>query len=70
MEDVNQALYNTLKLRFQLGLFDPIEDQPYWHIPSSSVNTTASQELNMQITLESMVLLQNNQNILPFPSGC
>ena len=28
--DVNKALYNTLKLRFRLGLFDPIDNQAYW----------------------------------------
>ncbi len=26
-----------------LGLFDPIDDQPYWHVPLDSVNTSASQ---------------------------
>ena len=28
---MNRALHRTIKLRFELGLFDPIEDQPYWH---------------------------------------
>jgi hypothetical protein len=32
MDDVDAALFNTLKLRFELGLFDPIEDQPYWQV--------------------------------------
>lgn len=39
MADVDKALYNTLKLRFELGLFDPIEDQPYWHVSPESVGT-------------------------------
>jgi beta-glucosidase-like glycosyl hydrolase len=29
--DVNALLYRSLKMRFELGLFDPIETQPYWH---------------------------------------
>jgi len=28
-DDVNEALTHTLTLRFQLGLFDPIDNQPY-----------------------------------------
>ena len=28
MSDVDKALEHTLGLRFELGLFDPIEDQP------------------------------------------
>ena len=30
MTDVDRALEHTLSLRFELGLFDPIESQPYW----------------------------------------
>jgi hypothetical protein len=29
---VDLSLKRTLGLRFQLGLFDPIDDQPYWHV--------------------------------------
>lgn len=43
MDDVRQALYDTLKLRFLLGLFDPVENTVYWHVPLSAVNTTESQ---------------------------
>lgn len=31
-EDLDRALFNTFRVRFELGLFDPIEDQPYWQI--------------------------------------
>jgi len=62
-------LYNTLKLRFMMGLFDPVENQPYWHVPASSVNTAASQAINMLATLESMVLLKNDAKTLPFTVG-
>jgi beta-glucosidase-like glycosyl hydrolase len=30
--DVDKALYNTLKLRFRLGLFDPLDNQAYWKV--------------------------------------
>ena len=60
MSEVDKALYNTLKLRFELGLFDPIQDQPYWHVKPAAVNTTKAQQENMQMTQESMVLLKND----------
>lgn len=69
MADVNRALYNTLKLRFELGLFDPIEDQPLWHVPLSQVNTSDSRANSMLATLESMVLLANANNTLPLAKG-
>jgi len=70
IDDVHTALHRTLGLRFKLGLFDPIEDQPYWHVSVDAVNTTASQETNKLATRESMVLLQNDADKgLPFKTG-
>jgi hypothetical protein len=73
MADVKQALRRTLGLRFKLGLFDPIEDQPYWHVSKDAVNTTVSQETNRRASRESMVLLQNGgangAATLPFKAG-
>jgi len=65
-QDIDNALYNAFKIRFLLGLFDPIENQPYWHVPPTAVNTEQSQALNLLSTHQSMVLLQNHGNILPF----
>ncbi len=56
--DVSNALTNTFTLRFQLGLFDPAESQPFWHVPTTAIATQASQDLNMLATLSSLVLLQ------------
>ena len=36
---IDEALRNTVGLRFRLGLFDPIEDQPYWHVPKDVVGS-------------------------------
>eukprot|EP00051_Salpingoeca_urceolata_P028265 m.485929 g.485929 ORF g.485929 m.485929 type:complete len:823 (-) comp24071_c0_seq1:75-2543(-) len=69
MDDVDEALRNTLTLRFQLGLFDPIEDQPYWHVPPTDIHTSAANASNLLATLESMVLLKNDANTLPLPKG-
>ena len=39
MAAVNASLARTLQLRFELGLFDPPEEQPYWNISPSEINT-------------------------------
>jgi beta-glucosidase-like glycosyl hydrolase len=43
MADVDRALTNTFRLRFHLGLFDPIDDQPYWHGTASDIGTPFAQ---------------------------
>jgi len=45
-------------MRFLLGLFDPIDDQPYWHVPPTAVSTEQSQALNLLATRQSIVLLK------------
>uniref|UniRef100_M4C1I5 Fibronectin type III-like domain-containing protein n=1 Tax=Hyaloperonospora arabidopsidis (strain Emoy2) TaxID=559515 RepID=M4C1I5_HYAAE len=68
-EVVDDALRRTLRLRFELGLFDPIDDQPYWHVRPSEVNTAASKQLSLDLTRKSLVLLQNHDNVLPLTKG-
>jgi beta-D-xylosidase 4 len=69
MKDVEAALFRTFKLRVDLGLFDPIEDQPYWHVPLSAVGAQASKDNSLLASLSSMVLLQNDASTLPLVSG-
>jgi beta-glucosidase-like glycosyl hydrolase len=59
MDDVRRSLRRTLGLRFRLGLFDPIEDQPYWHVPPEVVASAAHQQLNLLAARSSIVLLKN-----------
>lgn len=69
MSDVDKALRETLGLRFKLGLLDPIEDQPYWHIGPETVNSSQSFAVNLLMAEESMVLLKNEQKLLPLKKG-
>jgi beta-D-xylosidase 4 len=60
-QDVDTLLHRSLRLRFELGLFDPIEDQPYWHYSvANKVDTAASQALNVLATRSALVLLKND----------
>lgn len=67
--EIDTALRNSLRIRFRLGLFDPIEDQPYWHVPPSAVNSAEHQAMNLFATQQSMTLLKNLKGTLPFPKG-
>ncbi len=59
MSDVDKALEHTLGLRFELGLFDPIEDQPYWHMDLSKVGDAQAQADNLFMTQQTAILLRN-----------
>jgi beta-D-xylosidase 4 len=68
-DDVTTALRNTFRMRFELGLFDPIDDQPYWHVSPDAVNTPESQQFNLNITRQGIVLLKNDRSVLPLKKG-
>ena len=59
MGDVDAALARSLKVRFELGLFDSSADQPLTRLTSSDVGTAAAARLNLRATAESLVLLKH-----------
>ena len=67
-DDLNLALYHALMIRFKLGLFDPVDDQPYWHVDPDVVRSKEHTDLAMDTTLQGFVLLKNGEAepILPF----
>lgn len=67
MEDVDRALFNSLKQRFDLGLFDPKE--AYDWPTRDSIGTDASLELTLRMAQESLVLLRNDAQLLPLRTG-
>mmetsp|Transcript_19050 Transcript_19050/g.44658 ORF Transcript_19050/g.44658 Transcript_19050/m.44658 type:complete len:775 (-) Transcript_19050:48-2372(-) len=73
--DIDLALRHTLGLRFRMGLFDPIEDQPYWHVPPTEVRSDAHVQLALDATRQGLVLLKNDPAVahhvptLPLPRG-
>ena len=72
-DDLDTAVYNALMIRFRLGLFDPVEDQPYWHVDPDVVRSEAHTELAKDSTLQGFVLLQNGNDasgpVLPFDTS-
>jgi beta-glucosidase len=64
-DEINQHLKNVLVGRFDLGEMDD-DSLVFWsNIPMSVVDSKQHQELALKMAQESMVLLQNNHNILP-----
>lgn len=64
--DITEAVRNILKVRFRLGQFD--EDpsaNPYHDVTLSNMCSQEHTEIALQATKESIVLLKNENNILP-----
>lgn len=63
--ELDKALATQLKIRFQLGMFDPEEKVPYSQIPLSVVASQEHKDLARKVARESMVLLKNKNQALP-----
>ena len=63
-KDINTSLSRLFKARFQLGFFDPEEDNPYTGIPMSVVGSEEHLNLTLEAAEKSLVLLKND-GILP-----
>ncbi|MCX7987410.1 MAG: glycoside hydrolase family 3 C-terminal domain-containing protein [Bacteroidales bacterium] len=64
-EDIDLSLTRVLKGRFELGDFDPDELVPWTKIPYSIINNDHHRKLALEMARQSIVLLQNKNNILP-----
>jgi beta-glucosidase len=67
IEDVDEAVFHLLKLKFELGLFDnPYVDEKDAVAVSKN---PASKQLALKAAHESIVLLKNENNLLPIQKG-
>ncbi len=64
-EDIDQALFNTFRVRFLLGEFDPAELNPYAHIGEEAMMTAEAKALSLEASRKSIVLLKNDNQTLP-----
>ncbi len=63
--DVDTALKRAFKARFLLGEFDPAAMVPYTSIPNNRLDCQANRDLALQAAREAIVLLKNQDLILP-----
>lgn len=64
-ETIDRTLKRTLIARFKLGMFDPPELVPFTKYPLDVVNCEKHQNLALQAARESIVLLKNENHLLP-----
>ncbi|HYG80090.1 MAG TPA: glycoside hydrolase family 3 C-terminal domain-containing protein, partial [Pyrinomonadaceae bacterium] len=63
--EIDTAVKRLFDARFRLGMFDPPEMVPYSKIPFSVNDSPAHRELARRAARESIVLLKNDNNLLP-----
>jgi len=64
-DDIDVAVKRLLTARFKLGMFDSDKDVPYAQIPFSVNTSKENSELALEAAQKSIVLLKNENNILP-----
>ena len=63
--DLDVSLRRVLTGRFQLGLLDPDDFGPYSNIPGEVVDCQAHRDHALKVAREGIVLLKNDNNVLP-----
>lgn len=64
-KQLDVSLKRLFTIRFRLGLFDPLDKVPYSKIPISELECPEHQELAKRMAQESIVLLKNEDGLLP-----
>ena len=63
--DIDRALGRVLRTRFRLGFFDPADRVPWSDIPETVIASDAHRQLSREAAVKSMVVLKNNDGLLP-----
>lgn len=64
-DDITKSVKRLFMARFKLGMFDPEEMVPFSKIKPEIVNCKKHRQLALQMARESVVLLKNENNLLP-----
>ncbi len=62
---IDRSVERLFTARFRLGMFDPPEQVPYAQIPYQVVDSAEHRALALQAARESIILLKNEDNLLP-----
>ena len=65
---LDAAVRRTLRQKLKVGVFDPLEQQPWGHLGAESLNSTAAQRVAQEAAEQSLVLLKNAAT-LPLTRG-
>ena len=64
-EAIDTALARLLRTKFKLGMFDDPEKSPYYSLGKEIINCEKHRNLALEAARKSIVLLKNDNNILP-----
>jgi beta-glucosidase len=64
-EEITRSVERLFTARFKLGMFDALEEVPWSQLPPEIVNCPQHRRLSRQAARESMVLLKNENGLLP-----
>jgi beta-glucosidase len=64
-KDIDLALTSLFIIQFRLGMFDPDKAVPFANIPVEAIDSSASQALSLEVARQSVVLLKNENDLLP-----
>jgi beta-glucosidase len=62
---LDDALTRVLRVRMRLGEFDPFDSVPFSKIAPEVINSAEHRAVALQVAQQSIVLLQNHDNLLP-----
>ncbi|MDR1259528.1 MAG: glycoside hydrolase family 3 C-terminal domain-containing protein [Tannerellaceae bacterium] len=68
-EAIDTSLKRLFRIRFRLGMFDPDDRVPYAQTPISVLESPAHVAHALKMAQESIVLLKNDNNLLPLDKG-
>ena len=64
-KQIDESLTRLLRTRAKLGMFDPKKEDPYRTLGAKDVDTPAHRAIAKKAASESIVLLKNNNHLLP-----
>ena len=67
--DIDVSVFRLLKARFEMGDMDALETDPWNSIDPKELNSDYNRQLAYKMAQESMVLLQNKNNVLPLDAS-
>jgi beta-glucosidase len=68
-EAINRAVARLLRTRMKLGMFDPPETVPFTKIPYELNDCAEHRRIALEAARKSMVLLKNQNSLLPLDKG-
>lgn len=67
-EEIDEQLAVLMRTKFKLGLFDPLDANPYHQLSEDNLDTEEHRALARKVAQKSIVMLKNN-NVLPLKNN-